>query len=104
MFNPQPIYSLVSASCHERKHGPSSPLSKGSQDGRFLEWHHAIRFAQAVQVQLESLLHRGSSRKSLAWVFRDIILDDEYGLSELAKKTATVLGVGGNIGLFTLWA
>jgi FkbM family methyltransferase len=46
----------------------------------------------------------GPQEKSLAWVFRDLILDDEYGLTKLAKKPETVLDVGGNIGLFALWA
>lgn len=43
-------------------------------------------------------------RKSLAWVFRDLLLDDEYGLTELTSHPVSIMDIGGNIGLFSLWA
>lgn len=69
-------------------------------------WNGTTRFDLPRQFRYNSRAFSiaGPQEKSLAWVFRDIILDDEYGLNKLAKKPATVLDVGGNIGLFTLWA
>lgn len=42
--------------------------------------------------------------ESLGWVFRDVILDDEYGLERLPVLPKTILDVGANVGLFSLWA
>lgn len=42
--------------------------------------------------------------ESLGWVFRDVILDDEYGLECLPIVPKTVLDVGANVGIFSLWA
>lgn len=41
---------------------------------------------------------------TLNWVFRDVILDDEYGLQKLRTVPRTVLDVGANVGMFSLWA
>ena len=69
-------------------------------------WNGTTRFDLPRQFRYNSRAFSiaGPQEKSLAWTFRDIILDDEYGLNELAKKPATILDVGGNIGLFALWA
>lgn len=69
-------------------------------------WNGTTRFVLPKRFKYNSRACSivGPPEKSLAWVFRDLILDDEYGLTKLAKKPATVLDVGGNIGLFTLWA
>jgi len=42
--------------------------------------------------------------ETLGWVFRDVILDDEYGLERLPLTPKTVLDVGANVGIFSLWA
>jgi hypothetical protein len=42
--------------------------------------------------------------ESLGWVFRDVILDDEYGLECLPLSPRTILDVGANVGIFSLWA
>ena len=42
--------------------------------------------------------------KSLNWVFRDVILDDEYGLKSLTYKPRTIIDIGANVGIFSLWA
>jgi len=42
--------------------------------------------------------------KSLGWVFRDVVLDDEYGLQCLPVSPRTILDVGANVGMFSLWA
>jgi len=69
-------------------------------------WNGTTRFDLPKQFSYNSKICSivGPEEKSLAWVFRDIILDDEYGLNKLTRNPATVLDVGGNIGLFTLWA
>jgi FkbM family methyltransferase len=40
----------------------------------------------------------------LAWDFINVLLDDEYGLHNILPPPATVLDIGANIGLFSLWA
>jgi hypothetical protein len=42
--------------------------------------------------------------KSLAYDFIHVLLDDEYGLQVLKNKPKTILDIGANIGLFSLWA
>jgi len=42
--------------------------------------------------------------ESLNWVFRDVILDDEYGFERLPMSPETVLDVGANVGMSSLWA
>lgn len=37
-------------------------------------------------------------------VFRDVVLDDEYGLRSLAQAPRTVIDVGANVGIFSVWA
>ena len=44
------------------------------------------------------------SEKGLAWDFINVLLDDEYGLSSVSPSPKTVLDIGANIGLFSLWA
>jgi FkbM family methyltransferase len=44
------------------------------------------------------------NEQSLGWVFRDVILDDEYGLEQLSLQPRTILDVGANVGMFSLWA
>jgi FkbM family methyltransferase len=36
--------------------------------------------------------------------FRGVILDDEYGLEDLAFKPQRIVDIGANIGIFSLWA
>ena len=38
------------------------------------------------------------------WVFRDIFLDDEYGLRNLDKLPKTIIDIGANVGFFSLYA
>lgn len=40
----------------------------------------------------------------IAWVFKDVVVDDEYGISSLSFRPNTILDVGANIGMFSLWA
>jgi FkbM family methyltransferase len=40
----------------------------------------------------------------LAFDVIDLWLDDEYGLSKIARPIRTVLDIGANVGLFSLWA
>ena len=47
---------------------------------------------------------RVPSEESLGWVFRDVVLDDEYGLEGLPIIPKTALDVGANVGIFSLWA
>jgi FkbM family methyltransferase len=44
------------------------------------------------------------SEESLSWVFRDLVLDDEYGLLELSSQPTTIIDVGANVGFFSVWA
>lgn len=37
-------------------------------------------------------------------MFRDLVLDDEYGLLSLRPSAVTILDVGANVGFFSLWA
>ena len=85
----------------------------GDHASRFLRaarmgvlWNGTTRFVLPRQFTYNSRTIKivGPEEKSLAWVFRDLLLDDEYGLRELSKKPANVLDIGGNIGLFSLWA
>lgn len=41
---------------------------------------------------------------SLAWDFINVLLDDEYGLREITPQPRTIIDIGANIGLFSLWA
>jgi len=38
--------------------------------------------------------------ETLRWVFRDLLLDDEYGIEKLKRRPQTILDVGANIGMF----
>ncbi|MFN0130106.1 MAG: FkbM family methyltransferase [Verrucomicrobiales bacterium] len=38
------------------------------------------------------------------WDFVNILLDDEYGLRRLSCQPSTIVDVGANIGLFSIWA
>ncbi|MDX2256934.1 MAG: FkbM family methyltransferase [Pseudanabaenaceae cyanobacterium bins.39] len=40
----------------------------------------------------------------LAWDFINVLLDDEYGLRKVTPAPRTVLDIGANIGLFSMWA
>ena len=40
----------------------------------------------------------------MGWVFRDVVLDDEYGLECLPISPKTILDVGANVGIFSIWA
>jgi len=40
----------------------------------------------------------------LNYDFINLILDDEYGLEKLDAKPKTIIDIGANIGLFSLWA
>lgn len=44
------------------------------------------------------------SEISLGSDFINVILDDEYGLLDVPRQLRTIVDVGGNIGLFSLWA
>jgi len=44
------------------------------------------------------------SENTLNWVFRDLLIDDEYGLERLGPPPKTILDVGANVGMFSLWA
>jgi FkbM family methyltransferase len=41
---------------------------------------------------------------TLNWIFRDLLLDDEYGLAKLRNTPTTILDIGANVGMFSLWA
>jgi FkbM family methyltransferase len=71
-----------------------------------LLWNGTTRFVLPKQFKYNSKSFSivGPEEKSLAWVFRDVVLDDEYGLSCIAKTPKTVLDIGVNIGLFSIWA
>jgi FkbM family methyltransferase len=71
-----------------------------------LLWNGTTRFRLPRRFRFNSKLYcvDGPDEKTLAWVFRDVILDDEYGLNCLPRRPATILDIGGNIGLFSLWA
>jgi FkbM family methyltransferase len=42
--------------------------------------------------------------KSLSWVFKDVIIDDEYGLEKIVYRPKTILDIGANVGIFSVWA
>lgn len=69
-------------------------------------WRGTSRFTPPLRFYWKS--RRWSLRipaeKSLGWVFRDVVLDDEYGLEKLHLQPKTILDVGANVGIFTLWA
>jgi FkbM family methyltransferase len=69
-------------------------------------WNGTTRFVLPNRFKYNSKSYSivGPEEKSLAWVFRDVVLDDEYGLSCMRKNPKTVLDIGGNIGLFSIWA
>jgi len=50
-------------------------------------------------ISIESPLDRG-----LAYDFINVILDDEYGLSKIEEPPKVIYDIGGNIGLFAIWA
>jgi FkbM family methyltransferase len=52
-------------------------------------------------------MKRGLSAPKEPGVFEDVInvwLDDEYGLGSIACPPKTILDIGGNVGVFSLWA
>lgn len=51
------------------------------------------------QVHLNAPIEQG-----ITWDFINVMLDDEYGLSSIASPPSTILDIGANIGLFSLWA
>ena len=42
--------------------------------------------------------------KSIGYIFRDVLINDEYGLGRLPNAPSTIIDIGANVGLFTLWA
>jgi len=42
--------------------------------------------------------------EAIKGVFRGVILDDEYGLQSLKNAPQTIVDVGANVGLFSVWA
>jgi len=44
------------------------------------------------------------SEPGLNYDFINLILDDEYGIEKLDAKPKTIVDIGANIGLFSLWA
>lgn len=44
------------------------------------------------------------AERGLAYDFINVLLDDEYGLQKLKQSPRTILDIGANIGLFSLWA
>lgn len=56
-------------------------------------------FAHNRQIKLTAPQEPG-----LAWDFINVLLDDEYGLRRIVPPPQTVLDIGANIGLFSLWA
>lgn len=56
-------------------------------------------FYQARTISIESPPDRG-----LAYDFMNVILDDEYGLSKIGEPPKVIYDIGGNIGLFAMWA
>lgn len=42
--------------------------------------------------------------ESLNWVFRDLVLDDEYGLKHIRPYPQTLIDIGANAGIFSLIA
>lgn len=63
-----------------------------------------FRLPKRFRFNSRSFSISGPNEESLGWVFRDLLLNDEYGLESLPIVPETILDVGGNIGLFTLWA
>jgi FkbM family methyltransferase len=59
---------------------------------------------KSLRVRGRSIRLRTLSEASLAWDFVNIWLDDEYGLRKLRAPPKTVIDVGCNIGLFSLFA
>lgn len=50
-------------------------------------------------ISIESPPDRG-----LAYDFMNVILDDEYGLRKINEQPKVIYDIGGNIGLFAIWA
>lgn len=72
-----------------------------------LLWVGTSRFELPSRLVLNSKKFTISApgERSLAWVFRDIFLDDEYGVLAMADAPPKkILDIGGNIGLFSLFA
>jgi len=69
-------------------------------------WPGTSRFKppQSFRWKRRHWVFRFPNEQSLGWVFRDVILDDEYGLEQLSLQPRSILDVGANVGMFSLWA
>lgn len=69
-------------------------------------WPGTSRFVPpcAFRWRGRTLNLRVPREESLGWVFRDVVLDDEYGLERLPYSPKTILDIGANVGIFSLWA
>jgi FkbM family methyltransferase len=59
---------------------------------------------RAVRVADKRVELTSPPEPGLACDFVNVWLDDEYGLEQLACSPKTIVDIGGNIGLFSLWA
>jgi FkbM family methyltransferase len=69
-------------------------------------WRGTRRFdaPKSFRWRGKSYTLRVPNEQSIAWVFKDVIIDDEYGLESLPFTPRTILDVGANIGMLSLWA
>jgi len=69
-------------------------------------WPGTKRFSPPLKFRWSGRVFslRVPPEESLGWVFRDVVVDDEYGLGRLPFTPQTILDVGANVGIFSLWA
>jgi FkbM family methyltransferase len=59
---------------------------------------------QSIRWRDRSLRIFAPDEAGLAWDFINLALDDDYGLREFREKPKTVIDVGANVGLFSIFA
>lgn len=72
--------------------------------GVFFGGTSRFRLPQSVRLGSQAVLLNAPPEPHLAYDFINVLLDDEYGLEQLCGEVASVLDVGANIGLFSVWA
>lgn len=75
-----------------------------AQMGVYFPGTKQFKLPQQLLIRNNLVKIHAPEESGLAWDFINVLLDDEYGLYNISPPPATVLDIGANIGLFSLWA
>lgn len=72
--------------------------------GVYFSGTNRFQLPNTISIANQKIKLSAPQEKGLAWDFINVLLDDEYGLHLIVPQPKTVLDIGANIGLFSIWA